>query len=161
MTAQAKLPSRQLLAFGFRANAAFEGQVVGALERLESGGALRILDALFVASDEASGELFAIDLHGGTGGLLATLLDFRLDPATRRRATERSLNDAAGLAPLIRDLGESLEPGSALAVVLVEHVWARSLEDAVSRVGGRAVVCEFVGSANLSELAPELLRRVR
>ena len=161
MTAQAKLPSRQLLAFGFSANAAFEGQVVGALERLESGGALRILDALFVASDEASGELFAIDLHGGTGGLLATLLDFRLDPATRRRTTERSLNDAAGLAPLIRDLGESLEPGSALAVVLVEHVWARALEDAVSRVGGRAVVSEFVGAVNLADLTPELLRRAR
>ena len=161
MTAQAKLPSRQLLAFGFSANAAFEGQVVGALERLESGGALRILDALFVASDEASGELFAIDLHGGTGGLLATLLDFRLDPATRRRATERSLKDAAGLAPLIRDLGESLEPGSALAVMLVEHVWGRSLEDAVSRVGGTALASEFVGAAKLSELGDHLLRVAR
>jgi hypothetical protein len=160
---QVTLPSRQLLAFGFSGGATFEGQLVGALERLESGGALRILDALFVAADEATGELFAIDLHGGTGGLIAKLLDFRLDPAARRRVSERSLDEDAseGTAPLLRELGKSLEPGSALAVVLVEHVWSRALEDAVSRVGGRALASEFVGAAKLSELAPDILGRVR
>jgi hypothetical protein len=75
------LPSAQLLAFRFSPGAAFEGQLVGALERLESGGALRVLDVLFVAADEATGELVAINLQGGTGGLTAKLLDFRLDPA--------------------------------------------------------------------------------
>jgi hypothetical protein len=146
------LPSRQLLAFGFSAGAAFEGQLVGAIERLESGGALRVLDALFVAADEATGELVAINLEGNTGGLTSKLLDFRLDPARRRPTTARSLE---------ADLGKSLEPGSALAVVLVEHVWARGLEDAVARVGGRALASEFVDAAKLSELAPDLLRIVR
>lgn len=157
------LPSRQLLAFGFGADAAFEGQLVGALERLESGGALRVLDALFVAVDEATGELFAIDLQGGTGGLTAKLLDFRLDPATRRRASERSLDeDASGdMAHLLRDLGNTLEPGSALIMVLVEHVWVRALGDAVSRLGGRTLANEFVEVAKLSDLAPELLSKVR
>jgi hypothetical protein len=152
------LPSRQLLVFGFGAEAAFEGQLVGALERLESGGALRILDALFVAADKATGELFAIDLHGDTGGLIAKLLDFRLDPAARRRAAERALDDDAsdGMAKVLRDLGTSLEPGSAVAAVLIEHVWSRTLEDAVSRVGGRALASEFVEVATLSELAPDL-----
>ena len=55
MAAQVKLPSRQLLVFGFGADAAFEGQLVGALERVESGGAVRILEVVFVAADEASG----------------------------------------------------------------------------------------------------------
>jgi hypothetical protein len=146
------LPSTQLLAFGFSAGAAFEGQLVGALERLESGGALRVLDALFVASDEATGELVAINLQGKTGGFTAKLLDFRLDPARRRPTAARSLE---------ADLGKSLEPGSALAVVLVEHVWARGLEDAVARVGGRALASEFVDAAKLTELAPDLLRIVR
>ena len=157
------LPSRQLLAFGFGADAAFEGQLVGALERLESGGALRILDVLFMAADEATGELFAIDLQGGSGGLTAKLLDFRLDPAKRRRASERFLDeDAPGdTARLIRDLGKTLEPGSALAIVLVEHVWVRALGDAVSRVGGRALASEFVDVTMLSELAPELLSKLR
>ena len=146
------LPSTQLLAFRFSPGAAFEGQLVGAIERLESGGALRVLDALFVAADEATGELVAINLQGNTGGLTAKLLDFRLDPASRRSSVERSLED---------DLGKTLEPGSALAVLLVEHVWARVMEDAVARLGGGTLASEFVDAATLSELAPDLLRIVR
>jgi hypothetical protein len=157
------LPSRQLLAFGFDAGSPFEGQVVGALERLESGGALRILDVLFVAADEATGELVAIDLQGDTGGLTAKLLDFRLDPAARRRAAERALDDDAseGMAQVLRDLGRSLQPGAAFAAVLVEHIWSRALDDAVSRVGGRSLASEFVDASRLSELAGDLLRAMR
>jgi exoribonuclease R len=146
------MPSRQLLAFGFDASAAFEGQLVGALERMESGGALRILDVLFVAADEETGELIAIDLQGGTGGLTAKLLDFRLDPAARRgKATSK----------LARDLGAALQPGTALAAVLVEHTWSGVLDDAVSRVGGRSLAIEFVDASTLSELGDNLLRAAR
>jgi hypothetical protein len=157
------LPSTQLLAFGFDAGVAFEGQLVGALERLESGGALRILDVLFVATDEATGELLAINLQGGTGGLTAKLLDFRLDPAARRRAAERALGDDAseGMAELLRDLGASLRPGTAFAAVLVEHVWSLVLDDAVSRVGGRSLASEFVDASRLSDLRDDLLRATR
>ena len=146
------LPSSQLLVFRFSAGAAFEGQLVGAIERLESGGALRVLDALFVAADEATGELVAINLEGKTGGLTAKLLDFRLDPASRGGTAERSLED---------DLGKTLEPGAALAVLLVEHVWAGAIENAVADLGGRALASEFVDAAKLSELSPDLLRIVR
>ena len=157
-----KLPSRQLLVFGFGASSAFEGQLVGALERLESGGAVRILDVLFVAADEASGDPVAINLRGGTGGLTAKLLDFRLDPAARRKATERAVGKDAsgGVADVLRDLGTALEPGTALAAVLIEHVWARALEDGVSRVSGRTLASEFVEAATLSELPPDLLRKL-
>ena len=159
VAAQVTLLSRQLLVFEFGANAAFEGQLVGALERLESGGSVRILDVLFVAADEATGDPVAINLQGGTG-LTGKLLDFRLDPAARRKAAERALGGDAGegMAEVLRDLWTALEPGAALAAVLVEHVWARVLEDAVSRVGGRPVASEFVEAAKFSELPPELLR---
>jgi hypothetical protein len=158
-----ELPSRQLLVFGFDANAAFEGQLVGALERLESGGAVRILEVLFVADDKATGDPVAIYVQGGTGGLTAELLDFRLDPAARRKATERALGGDAsgGMAETLRDLLGALEPGTALAVVLVEHVWVRALEDAVARLGGRSLASEFVEAAGLAELPPDLLRKVR
>jgi len=147
--ARVTLPSTQLLAFEFSAGAAFEGQLLGALERLESGGALRVRDALFVAAQAATGELVATNLQGNTGALTAKLLDFRLDAAARRRPAEGSLEG---------ELGKSLEPGSALAVLLVEHVWARGMEDAVARVGGRTLASEFVDAAKLSELAADLLR---
>ena len=152
MTAPVNPPSRQLLVFGFDADAAFEGQLVGALERMESGGAMRILDVIFVAADEATGELIAIDLEGGTGGLTAKLLDFRLDPAGRRRK---------GTSELARELGAALQPGTALAAVLVEHIWSRVLDDAVSRVGGRSLASDFVDASRLSELGADLLRAAR
>ena len=158
MTGQKTLPARQLLVYRFGPGASFEGRLVGALERMESGGTLRILDALFVTTEPETGDLLAIDLHGGSGGLIGKLLDFRLDPAARRRTAERALADSSGgLGQLLRDLGETLEPGAALAALLVEHVWARTLEDAVARTGGDLLASEFVEAETLSELAPDLL----
>src|SRR4051794_26432541 len=82
----------QLLVYRFGSDAAFEGRLVGALERIEAGAAVKIVDALFVASDPESGELVAIDLgSNGAGGIVAPLLRFRLEPGLRRRATERAL----------------------------------------------------------------------
>ena len=158
MSGQTSLPVRQLLVYRFGPGAALEGRLVGALERMESGGTLRILDALFVATDAETGELSAIDLQGGSGGLIAKLLDFRLDSAgARRRASERALDEKSGVARIIGELGKTLEPGASLAAVLVEHVWARVLEDAVSRIGGSRLGSHFVEAETFSELAPELL----
>jgi hypothetical protein len=146
---------RQLLLYGFGPQADFEGRLVGALERLESGGALRILDVLFVRRDAESGDLDAIDLHGdGAGGVVAPLLNFRLDEGERRRATERALRTEA---QVVRDLGATLEPGAALAAVLVDHVWSDALDDAASRSGGRLLAGDFVAATALSELGSHLL----
>jgi hypothetical protein len=148
-------PPAHLLVYAFPPGATFEGGLVGALERLESGGALRILDVLFVRRDAESGDLDAIDLHGdGAGGVVAPLLNFRLDEGERRRATERTLRANAGVA---RDLGAALEPGAALAAVLVDHVWSDALDDAASRSGGRLLAGDFVAATALSELGPDLL----
>jgi hypothetical protein len=146
---------RQLLLYGFGPEADFEGRLVGALERLESGGALRILDVLFVRRDAESGDIDAIDLQGdGAGGVVAPLLNFRLDEGERRRATERTLR---AHADVVRELGAALEPGAALAAVLVEHVWSTTLEDAVARTGGTRLANDFVDAAGLAELGAELL----
>jgi hypothetical protein len=152
--------SRQLFLYAFGPDASFEGRLVGALERIESGGALRVLDALFVTSDPETGELLAIDLRGGAGGIVADLLDFRLNPASRRRATERALSPhASGLpAEAIRKLGETLDPGAAMLALLVEHAWAETLEDAVARTGGTPLASEFVEATTLAELGPHLTR---
>jgi hypothetical protein len=158
------LPHAQILVFGFGPDTNFEGRLVGALERIETGGALRILDALFVHRDAETGELVAIDVRGdGAGGIVAPLLGFRLDPGERRRATKRALSSGAtGVsAEALRDLGQALEPGAALAAVLVEHVWARALEDAVSRTGGTPLAIEFVDASGLADLTSELLAAAR
>ena len=149
----------QLLVYSFGPGAAFEGQLVGALERLESGGTLRILDTLFLQKDAETGELSAVGVRGGaTGRIVAPLLGFRLDPAERRRATAKLLrNGTTGIpGPVVEQLGGTLEPGAAIAAVLVEHVWAAAVEDAVSRTSGTRLASEFVDA---TALTPELLAR--
>jgi hypothetical protein len=149
------LPVNQLLAYRFAPGSAFEGQLVGALERIESGGAMRVLDALFVAREPESGEVVAVSLTaGGSAGIIAKLLDFRLDPGGRTKATERALAGPAGNS--IRALAELLEPGSALAAVLVEHAWARALGDAVARIGGSEAANELIDANQISEALPRL-----
>jgi hypothetical protein len=149
----------QLLAFRFDPGAEFEGRLVGALERIESGGTLRIRDVLFVGCDPASGDLVAVAARGrGQGALVAALLGFRLDPAERGRATERALRDFEGADPNpVQRIGETLPPGGAFAAVLVEHVWAHAVDDAVARTGGTALMSAFVPGTELAELSSQLV----
>lgn len=129
---------RQLLVYAFDADARFEGRLVGALERIESGGALRIVETWFVGRDAESAELAAVELRSrGAGSLVAPLLDFRLDAAARRRAT-------AQVDPAVLERGAALAPGEAIAAVLVEHVWARALDEAVTQSGGTLLTNELV-----------------
>jgi hypothetical protein len=154
-------PTLQLLVYRFGAGADYEGRLVGALERIESGGALRVVDALFAASHPETGELQAISLRAA-GSSVATLVTFRLDPAARRKATARAMDpDHSGIAAeTMRELADALEPGAAVAAVLVEHVWAAALSDAVSRSGGTSVSDEFVQATALGEVTPTLLAAV-
>ena len=143
----------QLLAYEFGPDAAFEGQLTGALQRLESGGALRILDVVFVSRDADSGELVAFErASDGAGGITGPLLEFRLDVRARRQATDRALEGVRGAE--LRELGERLAPGGSLAAVFVEHRWAEVLADAVRRVGGTPVIDEIVGDDELARHLP-------
>src|SRR4051812_34126115 len=151
-----EIVSAQLLMYGFGPGSQFEGQLVGALERLESGGTLRGLDALFVARDAGTGELAAVGLEGrGGSAALSRLVSFRLDREERRKTTERALADGpAGNA--VRVLADALAPGAAIAAVLVQHRWSEVLEDAVSRSGGTTLLDDFVDATALDERTPGL-----
>ena len=153
-------PHTQLLLYGFGDDARFEGRLVGALERLEAGGALKILDVAFVGRQAGTGELAAIVVrNAGARGFVAPLLAFRLDPAEQRKTTRRALSaDANGVpAATLEAIGEELAPGEMIAAVLVEHVWMRALQDAVAATGGTVVADEFVAVAGLPELSSELI----
>jgi hypothetical protein len=78
VTGQVTTRHAQLRVYGFGPGADFEGRLPGGLERIESGGTVRILEALFVANDPETGELVAVDLTGdAAGGIVAPLLLFR------------------------------------------------------------------------------------
>jgi hypothetical protein len=139
----------QLLTFAFGPDATFEGQMLGAVERLESGGTLRVLEVIFVRRDVADGTLSAFTRRGRTaGGLTAPALQFRLDDQERRRSTERALAGTARDA--VRELGDGLAPGAAVAAVFVEHRWLGDLADATDRTGGVPVTADFVDAEALA-----------
>lgn len=142
-------PPAQLIVYSFGPDARFEGQLVGALERIESGGTVRILEVLLVRRDPDSGELTALEQQGdGAGGIASPLLSFRLDPGERARATRQALDGVAGRA--LREMGDGLEPGGAMAAVFLSHVWADTLSDAAQRTGGTLVSDEFVDAEVLA-----------
>jgi hypothetical protein len=142
----------QLLAYEFGPDAVFQGQLAGALQRLESGGALKILDVVFVQRDAATGALTALELPGDGAGITGPLLDFRLEVRSRPQATKRALAGARG--PELLALGERLAPGASIAAVFVEHSWAAVLAEAVQRVGGTPVFDEIVEDADLARHLP-------
>jgi hypothetical protein len=154
------VPSAQLLTVHLGPEAAFEGQLLGALQRLESGGTLRILDVLFVQNDRETGELVAANLRGdGTGRIVSPLVSFRLDPSERRRITEEALAGRAGgvSGDTVRAIGEALAPGASVAAVLIDHRWLQPMEDAAARAGGTLSASRFLDVDDLDPLVPELL----
>jgi hypothetical protein len=147
--------TRQLLVYRFGPESRFEGQLVGALERIESGGAMRVLDVLFVARDIYDMELVAVSMQGrGAAGIIGRLLDFRLEAREREAMTRRALDGPVG--ETVQTLAADLEPRSAVAALLVEHMWAGALEDAIARTGGARVMSEFVEADGLHDLSPKL-----
>lgn len=149
-----EIPRRQLLVFRFGPDATFEGGLLGAAERIETGMALRLLDVLWVRRAPEAGDLEAMSTRGGgAGGIASAVLDFRLDAAARRATSAQTLAEHPELA----DLGAGLAPGEALVAFLVEHRWAEALSEAVGRMGGGLSRVEFVDEASLKQLMPTLL----
>jgi hypothetical protein len=152
--------ARQFLAFRFGTGSRFEGQLVGALERIESRDIVRVLDGLFVAREPESGEVSAIALGDSPPSRRTMrMLGFRLDDDDRRKATRKALAGDAG--EVVRSLAAVLTPGNAIAAVLLENTqvddtWAEALTDAVARVDGTWVANTLVDAGRMSELAEHL-----
>jgi hypothetical protein len=154
-------PRRQLLVFAFdAAQPRFEGHLLGALERAESGGAISVCEVLFAGRD-AEGTLSVLRRAGGASGLVGALTDFRLDATARDARTAKALG-ADGDGSAVRELADGLGPGEAVAAVLVEHRWAATLDDAVARTGGRRLADELLDhSAADPDLAGRVLATMR
>jgi Family of unknown function (DUF6325) len=106
MTADAPV---QFIAVGFGPDAEYEGRILAELEKLENSGMLHVRDLLFVLRDE-SGELVT-------------------RPGVPGRPTIVSQED-------VDEVASGLAPGQAAGLVLIEHSWARDLEEAVADTGG-------------------------
>ena len=129
--------------YRFDPGAVFEGGLLAAVERMQVLGETKLLDALFVGRDPATGAVQAVDLRSaGAQTSFASLLDFRLDPARRQALTERTLAEHAGGVPrpIIEAVAATIDAGGAVLAVLHTGPSPAVLEEAVARCGGRSAI---------------------
>jgi Protein of unknown function (DUF1269) len=147
----------QLIAAGFGAEARYEGRIAGELERIEASGSLRVLDVLFVRKDAESGELQALNAQGAElGGIVRSLLGLGNGdggPAPPASSTGRGVTRQE-----IEDVGAELGPGEAAGILLIEHVWARGLEEAIRETGGTILQQSLLDPQTAQEVAAQVSR---
>jgi DNA-binding CsgD family transcriptional regulator len=125
----------QVIAVSFSPGSDFQARVLTEVDRLQGRGVLRLLDVIFVAKNE-DGTIEPVVVGGDDddlGALLSSILPLGgggvVEPAGDAGSSGSAMSDVWALA-------ESLLPGTALALLLVEHGWAQALFEAVSDSGG-------------------------
>lgn len=125
----------QVIAVSFTRGSDFQARVLAEVDRLQGRGVLRLLDVIFVAKNE-DGTIERVVVGGeddDLGALLSSVLPLEgggvVEPTGDAGSSGSAMSDVWALA-------ESLLPGTALALLLVEHGWAQALFEAVSESGG-------------------------
>lgn len=126
----------QLMAFGYGSALGAEDKIMAELDALQGRGLLRLLDFLFVQKT-TEGELVMLDVGDDDDyGTILALFPWDEDGGTPATAEV----DPDELA----ELAAELEPGTAMAIVLVEHLWAGGLFSAVEASGGELLSEGFI-----------------
>jgi DNA-binding NarL/FixJ family response regulator len=132
----------QIIALTFGLDVDAESRLLAEVDRIEGRGVLRVLDMVFLAKgQDGTVEGLEVGDDEDFGSLLASVSPLGAGNGSRPAAG----NGAAGSGvAAVQALADSLEPGSALALLLVEHVWAGPLVDAVSDAGGALISDDFL-----------------
>jgi DNA-binding NarL/FixJ family response regulator len=127
----------QVIVFSFSLGADFEERILEEVDRLRGRGVLRLLDMIFVAKgQDGTVKRLVIGDDEDFGSLLAGIVPLADGGAAGPAADGGSAAfDLAGA----RVAAESLQPGTALAYLLIEHHWAAPLFDAISETGGTLI----------------------
>ena len=139
-----------------------DGHLAGALERAESGGALRIAEALVVGRDRMTGCPMVFRSAGGTAGVLPALTTFRLQRREGPTDVPPGLRGEMSSSRTIDALLELLPCGVAVVALRIEHRWEQALAEAVVRVGGHLLTDDPVEPEpheDVAAVALDLTRR--
>lgn len=118
------------------------------LTDLAARGVIAVLDLEFVRRAE-NGEVARVSVADAVAGAPADLADLA--------GAESGLLDDDDL----RDLGESIEPGSLAGALLLEHTWILPMADALSSGGARLVTSARVDPAEIVAALDRLDREGR
>ena len=128
----------QLIALTFRLEADAESRLLAQVDQITGRGVLRVLDMVVVAKGrDGTVEALAVGDDEDFGSLLAGIAPIGAENAGRQAAGEPAGSSADALV-------NALEPGNAVAFLLVEHLWAGPLADAVAAAGGALISDDFL-----------------
>ena len=141
----------------------FSGEILEELKRLRENDVIRLIDALAVQKG-LDGSLavlqwsdLSIEEAEGLGATVGALLGLGVGGEAAIEAGAIAGMQAGSDGHLIDeseawDVADSIEPGSAAAIALIEHVWAVPLRAAIAKAGGVAVSDEWVHPLDLVEV---------
>lgn len=132
----------QLIAVGFKPRVDFVSTIIEEIDKLQGRGVLRLLDVLVLTMDDG-GSLTRVEIADEDFGDLL-IAGVELEPFD-----VFAMFEGRGVEVLqsvrAQALVESLVPGSGLALILVEHRWARPLFDSIADLGGVVFSEGFIG----------------
>jgi DNA-binding NarL/FixJ family response regulator len=133
----------QVIALSFSRDAGAGDRILAEVDRLRGRGVLRLLDMFFVGkSQDGAIERLIIGDDEDFGSLLAAVVPVADGgPAVPAPADGPAFGPADAWA-----LADSLQPGTALAFLLVEHCWAAPLFEAIAETGGTLIGEGFLTS---------------
>jgi uncharacterized membrane protein len=148
----------QLVVIGFPPSAEFKGEIIRALSDLRGRGVIRLIDALFVRKDaqgnisgsmrESDLSLHQRELLGAiVGGLLGLVAggDEESEALGATLAAQAVADNAFGFGiGDLQNVKDQIPAGSAALVLLIEHLWALELKQAVRNAGGVPVTQGFL-----------------
>ena len=149
----------QMLVLGF-AEPNFTGKIAAELDRLRQLEFIKIVDALVVNKDE-NGEITALqvtDLTEGEatelGEIAGALIGFGYGTEEAVEAGAEAGAEAMADGHLIPEedawyVADAIPNGSAAAIVLLEHLWAIPLRNAIVDAGGIALADEWIHPKDL------------
>jgi DNA-binding NarL/FixJ family response regulator len=148
----------QLIALTFRLGADAESRVLAEVDRIEGRGVLRVLDVVFLAKgQDGTVEGLEVGDNEDFGSLLASIAPSGSQNAGRSVAVDGAASGPAGSGmAAVQALANSVEPGTGVAFVLVEHLWAGPLVDAVRAAGGALVSDDFLAGDASAAVAAEV-----
>jgi uncharacterized membrane protein len=147
-----------VLVIGFD-HPSFTGAALAELGKLEGNDVVRLVDLLFVEKDDA-GNVTAIEVEDLDAERAAVFGDIAgalvgLGGDLDGDGVPDNVDDE------LWDIAEDLPPGSAAAIVLLEHHWAIGLRDALAAAGGQLLDDELIPSEDVAALGAGFEAAVR
>jgi len=150
----------QMLVLGF-AEPNFTGKIAAELDRLRQNEFIKIVDALVVNKDE-NGEITALQVSDLSedeslemGAIAGALIGFGYggDEESVEAGAELGAEAMADGHLLPEEdawyVADAIPNGSAAAIILLEHLWAIPLRDAIVDAGGIALADEWIHAKDL------------